>query len=69
MNDFDRYLEHDLRHMLDPVVALQPPARRGRRNRVDQPAPPPLVVEGLAAEAIPVVEPVMTRPLVSGLQL
>ena len=30
MNEFDRFLERKLRHMLDPVVAVAPPPR-GRR--------------------------------------
>ena len=34
MNDFDRFLELQLRQMLDPVVASQPPARRGRLGRI-----------------------------------
>ena len=42
MNDFDRYLERELKHMLDPVVARRPPDRRGLVDRVDRPAPPPL---------------------------
>ena len=65
MNDFDRYLEDELKHMLDPVVARRPPARRGRLDRVDRPVPPPLAVEGLAAEAILVVEPAVTLPVAS----
>ena len=32
MNDFDRFLEFELRRMLDPVVASGPPRRRRRRN-------------------------------------
>jgi hypothetical protein len=58
MNDFDRLLELRLRHMLDPVVASQPPARRGKasRRRVVLTVQP--VGIELAAEAIPVVEPV-----------
>jgi hypothetical protein len=65
MNDFDRYLEHELKHLLDPVVTRRPPVRRGLLDRVDRPAPPPLVVEGLAAEAIPVVETAVTFPVAS----
>ncbi len=59
MNDFDSILELQLKHLLDPVVASVPPARRGRRPRS-----PILTVQtaGLefAVEAIPVVEPVTT---------
>lgn len=32
MNDFDRFLETQLRQMLDPVVATQPPGRARRRK-------------------------------------
>ena len=32
MNDFDRFLEFELRQMLDPVVASGAPPRRRRRN-------------------------------------
>jgi hypothetical protein len=32
MNDFDRYLESELRQMLDPVVEAGAPSRRRRRN-------------------------------------
>ena len=57
MNDFESVLELRLKHLLDPVVASVPPARRGRRPRR-----PILTVETggveLAVEAIPLVEPV-----------
>ena len=57
MNDFESVLELRLKHLLDPVVASAPPARRGRKPRV-----PILTVESegieLAVEAIPVIEPV-----------
>ena len=60
MNDFDTFLEIELQHMLDPVVAVQPPARGGRPKRARKPflaivAP----AIDLAVEAIPVVEPVV----------
>jgi hypothetical protein len=32
MNDFDRYLEFELRQMLDPVVAAGTPRRRRRAS-------------------------------------
>jgi hypothetical protein len=59
MNDFDSVLELRLKHLLDPVVATVPPARRGRSLRR-----PVLTVEStgieLVVEAIPVViEPVV----------
>jgi hypothetical protein len=58
MNDFDRFLELELRHMLDPVVAARAP-RRIRRKTSGSPllaavtAPIELVVE-----VLPVVDPV-----------
>ena len=59
MNDFDEFLETQLRHMLDPVVATPAPRRSGRRIT---PRRPILAVEAtieLAVEAIPIVEPVV----------
>lgn len=62
MNDFDRFLEVQLRQMLDPVAMSRPPARRGRLEGPHMPivaivpSVAPAVVE-LAAEAFPVVEP------------
>jgi len=54
MNDFDRFLETQLRRMLDPVVDTRPPAR-GRGHRAPEPSlavkPPELVA---AVEAVPV---------------
>jgi hypothetical protein len=58
MNDFDRVLELRLRHLLDPVVASQPPVRRGRLSKR---TPILTVITGgdeFAREAIMVVEPV-----------
>jgi hypothetical protein len=52
MNDFDRFLETQLRRMLDPVVATQPPAR-GRRQKAPEPI---LAVE--PPEQVPPVEAV-----------
>jgi len=66
MNDFDRFLETQLKDMLDHVVARQPPARRGRLEESDQSALPLLPAEGLGAEAIPVVAPVVTLPVAPG---
>lgn len=57
MNDFDRYLEIELRHILDPVVVRRPPARKGRTDPAAAPAP--LVIEGPAPQAIAAVEPVV----------
>ncbi len=58
MNDFDRFLEVQLRKMLDPVAMSRPPARGGRRERVRKPilAIAPAVIE-LAAETFTAVEP------------
>ena len=71
MNDFDKILELKLRHLLDPVVASRPPARRARPRRPQQPI---LTIERvgieLAAEAIAVVEPVVvTLPVAAARQL
>jgi hypothetical protein len=60
MNDFDRFLESSLRDMLDPLVAVQPPPRRGRKGS-RQP-----VVELAPAPETPEVEPVaVTIPVTS----
>jgi hypothetical protein len=60
MNDFEQILELELRRLLDPIVAGQPPARRARQKKPRQPI---LTVErvgiALAADAIPVIEPVV----------
>jgi len=58
MNDFDRYLETELRVMLNPVVARRPPTRRGRRKEAEQPTVPFVPVDSLVVETIPVVVPV-----------
>ena len=59
MNDFDRFLEFELRQMLDPVVALSAP-RRGRRKSTGSPL---LAVVSasidLVVDAMPAVEPVV----------
>lgn len=59
MNDFDRLLELDLRRMLDPVVASEPPIRRGKAKTTRRLV---LAVDNspldLAGETVPVVEPV-----------
>jgi hypothetical protein len=58
MNDFDRYLERELRQMLDPVVTSGAPRRR---RRTGSGLPLLAVVKApieLVAEALPVVEPV-----------
>ena len=58
MNDFDRYLELNLRLMLDPVVATPPPSRKGRLSRPQKPilAIVTAAVE-LPADVIPAIEP------------
>ena len=67
MNDFDQILELKLRHLLDPIVASRPPARRTRQK---SPQPSILTVDGVGielAEAIPVVEPVVVAlPIAAG---
>ncbi|HET7421625.1 MAG TPA: hypothetical protein VFL27_14700 [Candidatus Dormibacteraeota bacterium] len=56
MNDFDRFLEIELQELLDPVVDRRPPTRRGRSDRAGV---PPIVVETLVPEPVPVVEQVV----------
>ena len=65
MNDFDQFLELQLRRTLDPVVARRPPVRRGRLKRTPEQTPTgnTAVIEtpafrGAMADARPVVEPV-----------
>ena len=58
MNDFDQYLETQLRDMLDPVVATPAPRRAGKRATARRPI---LAIEApieFVVEAIPVIEPV-----------
>ena len=64
MNDFDRLLESQLRHMLDPIVAAPAPSRGGRRPRARK----PILAIGpkieLTLDTILVVEPaVVTVPV------
>jgi hypothetical protein len=63
MNDFDRYLESELRQMLDPVVDAAVPSRRTWRN--DSGVPLLAVVKAPieeVAEVLPVIDP-MTVPV------
>jgi hypothetical protein len=58
MNDFERYLESELRLMLDPVVTSGAPRRR---RRLSSGLPLLAVVKApieLVVEALPMVEPV-----------
>ena len=66
MNDFDRFLEFELRQMLDPVVASGTPRRRSRRKGTNG-HPLLTVVKApfdLAVEAVvePVAIPVRVIP-------
>ena len=54
MNDFDKFLERELRHMLDHVVARVAPARGSRRQRARRPVLTVEVPAGDFAEVIPV---------------
>jgi hypothetical protein len=61
MNDFDRFLEFELRQMLDPVVSQAP----GRRRPKSEGSPFLAVISApleMAAEVLPAVEPVHVRP-------
>ena len=60
MNDFDRFLELELKAMLDSVVASRPPARRGRKQTARL-VLLPFAADALVAEAIPVVEPAVVN--------
>ena len=55
MNDFDRFLEFELRQMLDPVVT--PPAPRRRRRKSNR--SPLLKVVSAPIELAAAVEPVV----------
>jgi len=57
MNEFDRFLETQLRRMLDPVVATRPPPR-GRRQKAPEPVVLAVEPRGLvpAVEAVPVTQ-------------
>jgi hypothetical protein len=52
MNDFDRYLEFELRQMLDPVVTPEAPRRRQRAK-----GSPMLTIVPPHVDAILAVEP------------
>src|SRR5256885_16242763 len=56
MNDFDGFLELELKAMLDSVVATRPPLRTGRRKAA-KPVILPFAAVVLVAGAIPVIEP------------
>jgi hypothetical protein len=68
MNDFDKFLELELRHLLDPVVAIVAPARGSRRRRARRPI---LTVEVPVAELTEVitVEPAVVPVAVATPQL
>lgn len=55
MNDFDTFLESELRELLDPLTATRPP---GRREHARSPKTPEVLVVhpvGLLADAAPAV--------------
>jgi hypothetical protein len=60
MNDFDRFLEIELREMLDPVVATQPPRRGGRKN-ASRPVLT-VVAPDVSGEPAMVTVPIATAP-------
>ncbi len=69
MNDFDRFLERELRVMLDPVVGAEPPARGARRRRLE-PSPESLPAEVDAVkDSIPMSEPVPVAVPIPAAQL
>lgn len=59
MNDFDRYLEFELRQMLDLVVNTKAP-RRGRRAKAGSPFLAVVAASiDVVVDAMPAVEPVI----------
>jgi hypothetical protein len=58
MNDFDRFLEQELRQMLDSVVAAKPPIRGKRLRRSPEPT---LALEPMV-EPAPATVPVAAVP-------
>jgi hypothetical protein len=54
MNDFDRFLEFELRQLLDPVVTAGAPRRRRRAK-----SSPRLMIVSPQVEPIAAVEPVV----------
>ena len=63
MNDFDRFLDLQLRRMLDPVVATPAPPRTSPRPRPRQPI---LAIEGpieRAPDVSPIEPGVLTVPV------
>jgi hypothetical protein len=67
MNDFDKFLDLQLRNMLDPVVATPAPPRRNRRPRLRRPIR--AVATPIELETISVVEPVAVTVPVASAQL
>jgi hypothetical protein len=64
MDDFDRFLEFELRQMLDPVVVSGPPRRRTRKKANDRPLLTVIKAPfDLALEAAVEPVPVPVRPL------
>jgi len=67
MNDFDRFLEFELRQMLDPVVVSGAPRRRTRKKANDRPlltvikAPLDLALEA-AVEPVPIAVQPLSIP-------
>jgi hypothetical protein len=69
MNDFDRFLDLQLRLMLDPVVATPAPPRGSRRPRARQPIRAVEAPIEIPHEAILVVEPVVVAIPIAASQL
>jgi hypothetical protein len=63
MNDFDKFLELELRHMLDLVVATTAPARGSHRRRARRPILRVEVAVAELAEVIPVEPAVVPIPV------
>ena len=70
MNDFDSFLERELRLMLDPVVARVPPVRRERQKPPEAAEPPAVEPPKVdLAETVRVEMALMTVPVDSAPQL
>ena len=69
MNDFDRFLELELREMLDPVVAVQPPRRLGLAEASRRILTLEIPVADYASEAVPVEPAAVTVPIAPAAQV
>lgn len=57
MNYFERYLEIELKQLLDPVVVRRPPPRKGRSKAHAAGAPQPVVDAVVVTLPVPAARP------------